>query len=91
MTKSHNPIASFKCKVALEALKGELALPQLADKYAIAQRMVGKWGKDAIEGLPKVFAGKDTSSTDQKEIRALHAKIEELIIEKNFLDSAFSK
>ena len=44
-----------------------------------------------MEGLPKVFAGKDTLSNNQREIRALHAKIGELVIEKDFLDNPFSK
>ena len=76
--------------MALEALRGELTLPQIADQYGIAQRMVGKWKKAAIEGLPKVFAGKDTLSSNHREIRTLHAKISALVIEKDFLDNAFS-
>ena len=91
MTKRRNYTASFKSKVALEALRGELTLPQIADKYGIAQSMVGKWKKAAIERLPHVFAGKDTISANHTEIRSLHAKIGELIIEKDFLDNAFSK
>lgn len=47
--------------------------------------VVGKWPKAAIVGLPKVFAGKDTTSANQKAIRALHAKIEQLLIGKDFL------
>ena len=91
MTKRRTYTASFKSKVALEALRGELTLPQIADKYGIAQSIVGKWKKAAIQGLPKVFAGNDTISANQREIRALHAKIGELVIEKDFLDNAFSK
>ena len=91
MTKRRNYTESFKSKIALEALKGELTLPQIADKYGIAQSMVSKWRKAAIEGLPKVFAGKDPLTNNQREIRALHAKIGELVIEKDFLDNAFSK
>ena len=44
-----------------------------------------------MDGLPKVFAGKDTLSANQKESRSLHAKIGELLIEKDFLDNAFDK
>ena len=91
MTKPRNYTASFKSKVALEALTGEWTLPQRADKYGIAQTSVGKWKKAAIQGWPKVFAGNDTSSANQRQIRALQAKIGELVIEKDFLDNAFSK
>ena len=44
--------------------------------------MVGKWKKAAIEGLLKGFAGNDTVSSKQREIREPHAKIRELVIEK---------
>ena len=91
MSKRRNYTTSFKSKVALEALRAELTLPQIADKYGIALSMVGKWKKAAIEGLPKVFASKDTISVNQREIRALHAKIGELVIEKDFLANAFAK
>ena len=91
MTKRRNDTASLKSKVALEALRGELTLPQIADQYGIAQCIVGKWKKAAIEGLPHVFAGKDTIAANHREGRALHAKIGELVIEKDFLDNAFSK
>ena len=91
MAKRHNYTESFKSKVALQALRGELTLPQIADKYGIPLSRVGKWKKAAMEGLPHVFARKDTLSNNQSEIRALHAKIGELVIEKDFLDNPFSK
>ena len=47
--------------------------------------MVGKWKKAAIEGLPKVFL------SSQREIRALQAKIRELVIEKDFLANPLAK
>ena len=55
----------------------------------MAQTSVGKWKKAAIQGLPKVFAGNDTISANQRQIRAMQAKIGELVIEKDFLDNAF--
>ena len=84
MTKRRNYTASFKTKVTLEAVRGELTLPQIADKYGIAVSMLGRWKKAAIEGLPKVFVGTDTLSSNQRQISALHAKIGELVIELTF-------
>ena len=91
MTKRRNYTASFKTKVTLEALRAELTLPQIADKYGSAVSMIGRWKKAAIEGLPKVFAGTDTLSSNQRQISALHAKIGELVIEKDFLANALAK
>lgn len=47
--------ADFKVKVALEALKGELTLSQLATKHGVHQTMIAAWRKQAIEGLPGAF------------------------------------
>ena len=37
--------ADFKAKVALEALKGELTLAQLAAKHGVHQTMISTWRK----------------------------------------------
>ncbi|MGH8296015.1 MAG: transposase, partial [Steroidobacteraceae bacterium] len=50
--------ADFKAKVALEALKGELTLSQLATKHGVHQTMIAAWRKQAVEGLAGVFSGK---------------------------------
>ncbi len=50
--------ADLKAKVALEALKGELTLSQLAAKHGVHQTMIAAWRKQAIEGLSGVLSGK---------------------------------
>jgi hypothetical protein len=46
------------CEVALEALKGEVTLSQLATKHGGHQTMIAAWRKQAVEGLTGVFSGK---------------------------------
>ena len=48
--------ADFKAKVALEALKGELTLSQLATKHGDHQTTIAAWRKQAMEGLAGVFS-----------------------------------
>lgn len=50
--------AEFKAKVALEAIRGEQTLAQLAAKHGIHQTMINAWKKQAIEGMSGVFSGK---------------------------------
>ena len=45
----------FKAKVALEAIRGELRLAELAAKHAIHQTMIAAWKRQAIEGLATTF------------------------------------
>ena len=87
--------AEFKARVALEALRGELTTAQLAAKHGIHQTMVGEWKRQAMEGLTAVFAGKtaaqDASKSAEAEVEKLHAKIGQLVVERDFLAKAFGR
>ena len=84
--------AEFKVRVALEALRGELTAAQLAAKHGVHQTMVGEWKKQAVEGLASVFSGKeaaqDTALLSEAEVEKLHAKIGQLVVERDFLAKA---
>ena len=84
--------ADFKAKVALEALRGELTTAQLAAKHGIHQTMVGDWKRQAMEGLTAVFSGKATAQESAKvtevEVEKLHAKIGQLVVERDLLAKA---
>jgi transposase len=54
--------AAFKAKVAMEAIKGEATLAQLAGRYEVHPNQITQWKKQALEGLPAVFADKRKSS-----------------------------
>jgi putative transposase len=49
---------SFKTKVALEALKGEETISELASRYEVHPNQISKWKKQALEGLPDLFGDK---------------------------------
>ena len=84
--------AEFKSKVALEALRGELTTAQLAAKHGIHQTMVGEWKRQAMEGLTAVFSGKSVAQESAKaaeaDVEKLHAKIGQLLVERDFLAKA---
>ena len=84
--------AEFKAKVALEALRGELTTPQLATKHGIHPTMVGEWKRQAMEGLTAVFVDRsvaqETAKSSEAEIERLHAKIGQLVVERDFLAKA---
>ncbi len=79
--------AEFKAKVALEAIRGEQTLTQLAAKHSIHQTMINAWKKQAIEGMSGVFSGKTEAveAAREGEIDQLHAKIGQLVVERDFL------
>lgn len=49
--------AEFETKVALEAIRGEQTVAQLAARHGIHQTMINAWKKQAMEGLAGVFSG----------------------------------
>ena len=84
--------AEFKARVALEALRGELTTAQLATKHGIHQTMVGDWKRQAVEGMAAVFSGKTAAQESvragEAEVEKLHAKIGQLLVERDFLARA---
>lgn len=85
--------ADFKAKVALEALRGDLTLSQLATKHGVHQTMIAAWKRQAVEGLAAVFSGKAEAAEGAREgeIDKLHAKIGQLVVERDFLAKAFGR
>ena len=76
----------LKAKVALEALRGERTLQEIAAQYEVHPNHVGAWKRQAVDGLEEVFAGGRASCDSEHEttIRDLHAKIGELTVERDF-------
>ena len=85
--------AEFKAKVALEALRGELTTAQLATKHGVHQTMISEWKRQAVEGLASVFSGKAEAKEGLREgeLEKLHAKIGQLLVERDFLAKAFGR
>lgn len=82
--------AEFKAKVALEAIRGEMTVAQLGAKHGVHQTMINAWKKQAVEGMAGVFSGKveAVETARESEIDQLHAKIGQLVVERDFLRRA---
>ncbi len=82
--------AEFKAKIALEALRGELTVSQLAVKHGVHQTMISGWKRQAMEGLTSVFSGRAEAKDAARagEVEKLHAKIGQLLVERDFLAKA---
>ena len=50
--------AAFKAKVALEAIKGEKTLAQIASQFGVHPNLVSNWKEEALKGLPGLFEDK---------------------------------
>ncbi len=78
--------AAFKKKVALEALREDKTLNQLASQHGLHPIQVGKWKKELIEGAESLFEGKRSRKHDESADReALERKVGQLTMENDFL------
>ena len=86
-----NHSAKFKAQVALEAIRGEKTIAEIAAHHEEHPTQVTSWKNEVLEKLVGIFGG-DCPYRDEKErIRELHAKIGELTVERDFLESALGK
>ncbi len=82
--------ADFKAKVSLEAIRGELTLTELAAKHGVHHTMIASWKRQAIAGMAGTFSGGGEASraASDAEVDKLHAKIGQLLVERDFLAKA---
>lgn len=87
MTTRRRFTSEFKARVALEALRGDKTVQEIASKHKVHPNQVSTWKRQAMDGLSKVFSnGADREHQDhESEIRDLHAKIGQLTVERDFL------
>jgi len=85
--------AEFKAKVALEAIRGEQTIHDLASRYELHPNMITNWKRQAIDNMAAAFSGttERSSKADDSQITELHAKIGQLTVERDFLAKAFGR
>jgi transposase len=86
--RNHAP--AFKAKVALDALKGEQTLVEIAQRYQIHPNQITEWKKQLLEHAPDIFS-KDRKPDQGPNVKDLHAKIGQLSMENDFLSGALGR
>jgi len=89
--RNHSP--AFKARVALDAIKGEKTLAELAEQYDVHPNQITTWRSQLLEGAVGVFGGKTKPDAGPLpiDVKTLHAKIGELTLERDFLSGALGK
>ena len=93
MAKRRTFTAAFKVRVAKEALRGDKTVRQIAAKHGVHPHQVSQWKRKASEGLVELFERGAQAGRDRREaeIRKLHEKIGQLVVERDFLKGTWER
>ena len=80
-----NHTAVFK---ALAAIRGDQTLAELASRFDVHANQITQWKTQLLERAAEVFGAGKGPSQPPVDMKALHAKIGELALENDFLESA---
>ena len=81
--KKHS--SDFKKKVALEAIREQKTINQIAKDFQVHPVQVCEWKKQLLEGCSVVFESSKRQESRDDEIEVLERKIGRLCIENDFL------
>ena len=79
--------AALKAKVALEAIKGQRTVSEIASEYGVHPNLITKWKKQVIEESPGIFSDKKERIEKQnQELESeLYRQIGQLKVELDWL------
>jgi transposase len=80
--RNHSP--GFKAKVALEALREQESVAEIARRYKLHANVVANWKRQLAENVERVFQASGDQDGAERESELLQ-KIGELTVERDFL------
>jgi len=89
--KQYSP--DLKAKVAMEAIKGEETIAELAIRFEVHPTQITKWKKELVSGAANIFgADPNKKIKDEKGlINQLYQQIGQLKVEKDFLEKGLER
>jgi transposase-like protein len=79
--------AEFKARIALESIKGQRTVQEIASHYGVHPNQVTNWKKQVIDSLPQVFADQRLRGNESDETlkAALYQQIGKLQVQLDWL------
>jgi transposase len=86
MKKRRKYSPELKAQVAIEAIKGEKTISQIASEFNVHPMLVNRWKKQFLESSYKVFSNEGNREKElQRTIDELYKQIGQLKVERDFL------
>lgn len=83
--------STFKAKVVLEAVKGQLTMAELAKKFDVNQVVIARWKSEFMSNMSVVFEKTDKPEEPDVDTQELYAQIGQLRVENEFLKKSCRK
>ena len=87
--RNHAP--GFKAKVAIAEIKGDKTLAKLAEHFDVHPNQIPEWKQQLQESAVDVFGSGPRIRVAESDLKILHAKIGQLTLENDFLESTLTK
>ena len=77
----------FKAEVAIEAIKNQRTVAQIASEYGVHPNQVSQWKKQVLDQLPDLFTNRRSKSTTDSDqlVDELYRQIGQLKVELDWL------
>ena len=91
MAKRRKFTDQFNARVALEALRGDKTVQEIAAKHQLHPNQVSTRKRQAIDGMADVFSCGQQSGPAEAAVKELHARIGRLAAQNDFLSEGLKR
>ena len=81
----------FKAMVALEAIKEQQTLAELAERFEVSPVVASRWKKEFKQNMSRAFEKGNENQEEPVDAEKLYAQIGQLKVENDFLKKSLKK